>query len=671
MATTETNILNRLYFVAGSMFVFAIAVVVKLCMIQFVHGDKYMAMAEERLVRSIDIPANRGNVYSADGSLLATSIPKYDIRIDAVQPKSTFFEAHIKALSDSLSNYSGKSASYHENSIRKARKSNNRYFLLARNINYSDYTRLKKFPMLNKGAIRGGLIVEQTTRREHPMGGIAERSIGYEKVDENGYRTRVGIDGAFGEKYLKGVKGKRLKQKIGNGQWKPIRDDDQVEPKDGYDVYTTIDVNIQDIAHHSLLGQLEKYEAEHGCVVVMDVKTGEVKAISNLGRNREGQYYERLNYAVGESHEPGSTFKVMAFMAALEDKVIDTSTVVDTKKGRKHFYGRTISDSHQGGYGKISVARAMEVSSNIGLATIIDENYSKNPEKFLKTLREWKLDTPLGVSIIGEGKPIIPKPGDEIWSKNALPSIAYGYNLQLTPLQTLAFYNAIANDGELIKPRFIRAVKEFDRDIEVFEKEVLVNTICSNETLRKIQAILKNIVIRGTGQKLYSETFSMAGKTGTARTDYADIEVWKKDPKYVSSFAGYFPSENPKYSCIVVIHKPSTKVGYYGADVTGPVFKRIAQKIYTDTPLIDDIETLNYKNQVVEQNFEKFNSISNTYKTIMPSLIGLPAMDAIAILENMDIDVQVKLKGSGIVKKQTVSKGTKLKTNQSIVLEAL
>ncbi len=666
MATTETNILNRLYFVAGSMFVFALAVVFKLCSIQFVQGDQYRSLAEERIVKNVEIPANRGNVYSADGSLLATSIPKYDIRIDAIQPKDEVFNKYIKALGDSLSNYSGKPSSYHQNIIKKARKNKNRYFLIARNISYSDYIRLRNFPLLELGAIRGGLIVEQTTRREHPMGGIAERTIGYEKIDEDGNVTRPGIDGYFGVDYLRGKNGKRLKQKIGNGQWKPIVDYNQVEPQDGYDVYTTIDVNIQDIAHHSLLGQLELYEADHGCAVVMDVKTGEIKAISNLGRNKDGNYYERLNYAVGESHEPGSTFKVMAMMAALEDKVIDTSTIVDTQRGSKRFYGRTISDSK--GYGEISAARALEVSSNIGLATIIDEHYSDRPKKFINRIKNWNLHEPLGVTIIGEGKPVIPEPGDKIWSRNALPSMAYGYNLQMTPLQTLAFYNAIANDGELVKPRFIKAVKEFDREIETFDKEVLNQKICSDKTLKEIKAILKNVVLRGTGRRMYSENFSMAGKTGTARTDYNNYEEWLKDRKYVSSFAGYFPADNPKYSCIVVIHKPSTKVGYYGADVSGPVFKRIAQKIYTETPLIDELESLEVVSSQVQQEYESFYDTAQKYKTIMPSVIGLPTMDAIALLENMGL--KVKVEGVGTVKSQSINKGIKVKPNQIVVLSS-
>lgn len=670
MATTETKILNRLYFVAGCMFVFAIAVVFKLCTIQFIQGDSYRDLAEKRTVKDFEIEPNRGNVYSADGSLLATSIPKYDIRIDAVQAKEVVFEKYLKGLSDSLSNFKGKSSTYYQNLLRKARQNKNRYLLLARNLSYSDYIRLRNFPLLSLGALKGGLIVEQTTRREHPMGEIAARSIGYERIDENNYATRVGIDGAFGEKYLRGVKGKRLKQKIGNGQWKPIADFDQVEPKDGDDVYTTIDVNIQDIAHHSLLSQLEKYEAEHGCVVVMEVATGEIKAISNLAKTSKGTYYERLNYAVGESHEPGSTFKIMAFMAALEDKVIDTSTIVDTKRGTKQFYGRTISDSHRGGYGKISAAKAVEVSSNIGLATIIDDHYSGQPEKFLDQLSKWKLDQTLGVSIIGEGKPDIPRPGAPNWSRSALPSMAFGYNLTMTPLQTLAFYNAIANNGQLVKPRFIKAVRSFDKDIKVFEKEVLVDKICSDETLLKVKDVLKNVVLRGTGERMYSKTFSMAGKTGTAWTDYANYEEWIKDRKYISSFAGYFPAEQPKYSCIVVIHKPSTQIGYYGADVSGPVFKRIAQKIYTDTPLVDSIDTMVFTNTDVEKDYERYYTQASKYKQLMPSVVGMPAMDALALLENLPVDIKVTLKGTGVITKQSIKKHERLKPQQVIVLEA-
>lgn len=667
MAVNEKGILNRLYFIAGCMFVFGVAVVFKLLTIQFVHGDKYRALATQRIVKDVVIPANRGNVYSVNGNLLATSIPKYDIRIDAITPSLNTFEKHIKPLCDSLSKYSGKSSGKLEKEIRQARANQNRYHLLARNIGYSDYIRLRNFPLLNLGAFKGGLIVEQTTKREHPMGGIAQRSIGYERFDDKGNVTRAGIDGAFGVKYLRGVDGKRKKQQIGKGQWKPLSDANEVEPQDGYDVYTTIDVNIQDIAHHALLQQLEEYEADHGCVVVMETKTGEIRAISNLGRNENGKYYERLNYAVGESHEPGSTFKVMALMAALEDKVVDTTTVIDTKLGYKQFYGRGIYDTH--GHGKISVARVLEVSSNIGLATIIDDGYSKNPQKFINHLQDWKLNKPLGLPIVGEGEPVIPQPGDKIWSKNALPSMAYGYNLKLTPLQTLTFYNAIANDGVMVKPRFIREVKELDEVIEDFEKNESSRKICSNKTLIEIQTILKNVVVRGTGSSLFSEYFSMAGKTGTAQTEYW-MKDWKENKRYISSFAGYFPAEDPKYSCIVIIHKPSVKKGYYGADVSGPVFKKVAQKIFTDTPIVDEIESLTVKIDAVDDEYQSFYKNAQTYKTIMPNLVGMPAMDALVLLENMEVDINVKLDGNGIVKAQSINMDTKLRKNQTVILKA-
>ena len=658
--------MNRLYFVSGCMLVFALLVIFKLVSIQLVDGDKYRNIAENRTVKRMNIPANRGNVYSANGNLLATSIPKYDIRLDAITPSKKTFGKYLKPLCDSLAKYHGKSSGHYQQSIRKARANKNRYLLLARNIGYSDYIRFRNFPMLDLGAFKGGLIVEQTTKREHPMGGIAQRTIGYERFDDQGNVTRPGIDGAFGEKYLRGTDGKRLKQKIGKGQWKPIQDFNQVEPKDGYDVYTTIDVNIQDIAHHALLEQLEKYKADHGCVVVMETKTGEVKAISNLGRNKNGKYYERLNYAVGESHESGSTFKLMAFTVALDDKVIDTSDVVDTEKGIVSFYGKKVRDSKDGGYGIISAAKAFEVSSNTGVVKLIDQHYKKNPKKFVEGLYDMNLDHRLNLPIIGEPKPIIPHPSDKKrWSGIALQWMAYGYGVSFTPLQTLAFYNAIANDGEMVRPQFLKEVKEFDKVIVPFKKEVINSQICSKETVAIMKQLLINVVEKkhGTGHRLYSPNFSMAGKTGTCQKDYRD----KDKLNYISSFAGFFPAENPKYSCIVVIHEPDKSVGYYGADVSGPVFKKVAQKIFTDTPIVDEIQNLALTNEAIEKEFESFYKTAQTYLTIMPNVKGLPAMDALALLENMGL--KVKLSGTGIVKKQSIKKGIKVKKNQAVVLE--
>ena len=666
MQSTEKSIMNKLYFTSGAMFIFALLVVYKLVTIQFVEGDQYRSIADNRTIKDDIIPANRGNVYSVGGSLLATSVPKYDIRIDLVTPSHKNYEAFIEPLCDSLASFYNTSSEEYKRKLRLARENKNRYFLLARNLDYSQYLQFRDFPLLNLGAFKGGLIVEQTTKRDYPIGSIAQRLIGYERFDDQGNVTRVGIDGAFGEKYLRGEDGKRRKQKIGKGQWKPIEDYNQVEPQDGYDVYTTIDVNIQDIAHHALLEQLEYYKADHGTVVVMETKTGEIRAISNLGRNKEGLYYERLNYAVGESHEPGSTFKLMALAVALEDRVIDTTTMVDTKKGVLSYYGKKVKDSKKGGYGNISVAKAFEVSSNTGIVKAIHNAYKENPQKFVDGLYRMNLKDSLGLPLIGEGKSIIPDPRikNGRWSGIALQWMAYGYGVSFTPLQTLTFYNAIANDGVMVRPKFLREIKEIDTSIVTFSTEVINPRICSEETVLKLQQLLKNVVEKehGTGHGLYSDKFSMAGKTGTCQKDYVN----KDQLNYISSFSGYFPADDPKYSCIVVIHEPDKSVGYYGADVAGPVFKKIAQKIFTDAPVIDEINDLNQKSETVKASYDNYYAVAQKYKTIMPNLKGMSAMDAISILENMGL--KVRTQGNGTVSKQSVKSGQKVKPQSVITL---
>src|SRR5690554_966829 len=666
MPTEMKHIMNRFYIVAGCMFIFAMAIGVKLVRLQIVEGEKYRELAEKTTVKNFVIPANRGNIYGDDGSLLATSVPKYEIRFDAMTVSEKDFKENLVPLSEGLSKMFGRPASFYQNRLRKARADKNRYLFIAKNLGYSEYMKIKSLPLFNMGQYRGGIIVEQRTVREHPIGKIAERTVGDEAYNRPGYYA-VGLEGAYHD-MLTGKDGRRLKQKIAYNQWKPVYDTNEIEPHDGYDIVSTINVNIQDIAHHALLRQLMHYEADHGSVIVMEVATGEIKAIANLGRTSSGAYYEKLNYAVGESHEPGSTFKLMAFMAALEDRVIDTSTVIDTGKGVKTFYNRKIYDSRRGGYGKISAARAMEVSSNIALASILTENYASNPQRFINYLKKWHLDKKNGVPIKGEGKPVIPEPGDKIWSRNALPSMGYGYNVQLTPLQTLTFYNAVANNGVMVRPRFIKEVRAWNKPVTVYETEVINPKICSDETLRKVQDVLKNIIERGTGRSLYSPEFSMAGKTGTAQTEYWK-EDWSENKRYVSSFAGYFPADNPKYSCIVVIHKPSIKKGYYGADVSGPVFKRIAQKIYTETSVIDEVNEIDRMDTKIEKQYENYYAkLQKTYKTV-PNVIGMPGMDAVSLLENLGLSV--RFNGTGIVANQSLVSGSDFKEGQQIVLTLL
>ena len=646
------------------MLVFASSIIFKLIDIQFTNGDYYRELSENRVFKSIEIPANRGNIYSEKGRLLATSVPKYDIRFDALAPTENNFNEYVEELSIKLGENFNKSSEYYIKTLTNARVNKNRYLLIARNLGYLEYMKIKNFPLFRLGSFKGGIITEQYTKRDYPIGGVAQRTVGYERYDDFGNVTRPGIDGAFGPKYLKGENGSRLSQKIGKGQWKPVEDFNQKEPRDGYDIYTTINIEIQDVAHFALLEQLEYYEADHGSVIVMETSTGEIRAISNLGRTSEGKYYEKLNYAIGESHEPGSTFKLMAMVAALEDKVVDTSDVIDTRNGILSFYGRKVRDSKKGGYGKISVAKAFEVSSNTGLVQIVNNGYEKNPEKFIDRIFSMGLNNQLDLELIGEGKPIFTHPSDKKnWDGLDLPWMAFGYGISLTPLQTLTFYNAIANDGKMVKPRFLKEVRSFDKVIETFDTQIINSSVCSKETINKVKQMMINVVEKkhGTAHNIYDKNFSMAGKTGTCQTEY-----WKNPNLYISSFAGYFPAEDPKYSCIVVIHKPNKTKGYYGNVVAAPVFKKIAQKIYSETPIVQDQKFSNEINILKEDNNDINPYYMSLNSSIMPDLSKMELMDAIALLENFGMKVIIQGKGKKI--NQSIKKGKRIKKNQKIIL---
>lgn len=666
MAVEDKHISYRIYLVAFAIFLMACGIAVKLTNIQWVEGDYYRKLAKERTVRNFVIPANRGNIYSSDGSLLATSIPNYAIRFDAVAPKTEAFEKNVRPLADSLAKLLGKPAAFYQSELRKARASKSRYYLLARGLSYTEYMAIKSFPLFNLGAYKGGMITEQKTVREHPIGLIAKRTIGYERMLPNGSKDGKGIEWAF-RKYLNGKDGKILKQKIAKGQWKPIRDINEVDPQDGYDIISTIDVYVQDIAHHALLKQLELYEADHGCVVVMETKTGHVKAIANLGRDENGSYVETTNYAIAESHEPGSTYKLADLMILLDDKKVDTSAIFDSNDGVVTYFGKKVRDSHNGGYGKISLARGFEVSSNTVMVQAVYDNYKSDPKRFVNHLNEYGLNSTLGLPIEGEGKPYIPQPGDKHWSAISLPWMAFGYGVSITPLQTLTYYNAVANNGIMVKPQFVSEIREWNRTIRKFKPEVMNPRICSAETLSKVRAVLANVVKNGTGRKLYSKDFPMAGKTGTAQANYNRKDGIEKH--YISSFVGYFPANNPQYSCIVVVHEPNTsKNNYYGADVAGPVFKRIAQKIYTDAPSTNEIRDLDKKIPKQEASYTNYyaKADSATPSTV-PNVTGMSGMDAVALLENLG--VKVKAVGVGKVKKQSVQPGQNLAANTVIILE--
>mgnify|MGYP005830555757 FL=1 len=649
--------MTRFYFIIFGMVLFSFFLIFKLFYLQLKDGEKYKKIAKSKIIKNVVLEPSRGNIYSSDNEILATSISSYEIRWDATVVNNQYFNDNKKALIDSISSFLKISNEKIKNKIELARKKQNRYVLIAKNLSYSQYMRVKKFPIFNLNSYKGGFIVEQKLVREQPLGKIAERTIGYEKKDVSGSYFRVGLEGAFSQ-YLKGEKGYRLKQKIANGQWKPVNFINEKEPTEGYDIYSTIDTNIQDISHNSLLAQLEEFEAEHGLAVVMEVESGEIKAIVNLGRTKNGKYYEKLNYAIGESHEPGSTFKLMSMISLFEDNLIDENTKVDTGNGVLEFFGEyKVKDSKKGGYGVISSSKAFEVSSNTGIVKLVYENYKNSPKKYIDRLYNMGLNKTLNLPIKGEGIPKIPYPSDKNWNGLTLPWMAFGYGVSLTPLQVLTFYNAVANNGVMVKPKFIKQISNLgNKPTKVFDSEIINPSICSKSTLEKVKKMLFNVVDKkwGTAYKIKDANLKMAGKTGTSQTNYTSDEI-----QYISSFVGYFPVEKPKYSCIVVIHKPNKNKGYYGSTVAAPVFKRIAKKIFNDTPKVIKIKETDLNTLL----FKKSNRVK------IPNLYGVTRKVAENILKEKGI--RYKISGKGKVINQSIKAGSFVDNNIQLIINLL
>lgn len=667
MTENYTSINYRIYIVAFILFLIALAIIVKLTNIQWVHGEHYRKLAKQNTIKTFVVPANKGSIYSSDGSLLAISIPEYTIAFNATIPSDKNFNEKVDSLSTSLSKLFGKSKAHYYALLTKSKHLKKRYVVIQNNVNYSNYMLVKKMPLFKLGSYKSGLIADLHTIRAYPLGNIAQRTIGYSSVDNKGNSLSVGIEGSY-DNYLNGKDGKILKQKIAHGQYKPIRDENEIEPIEGYDVVSTIDVYIQDIAHHALLETLKKFDAEHGCVIVMETKTGYIKAIANLGKGTDSKYYEQLNYAVREKGEPGSTFKLVDMIALLEDKKVDTSKVYDRNGGLITFFGKDVVDSHRDGPQRISLAKGFEISSNTVLVKAVYENYKNNPKQFVDRINNMGLNKPLGLCLKGEGIPFVPQPNTPKWNGISLPWMAFGYGVEVTPMQTLTLYNAIANNGQMIKPQFVSEIRDKNKTIKKFEKEIINPKICSEEIVKKLKALLENVVKKGTAKSIYSKDFSIAGKTGTAQGNYGINGG--ADKHYISSFVGFFPVKEPKYTCIVVVHKPSTVKGnYYGADVAGPVFKKIAQKIFTDSPTTMDIKDLNKKISKQENQYNEYSLKAQNDNNKVPNVKGMPGMDAIALLENKGLKVKLKGNGVGKVKSQSILAGQPISRNSVIELQ--
>ena len=674
---------------------FAIAVVVKTGHVQFVEGEKWAAMGEKISFDYKTVKATRGNIYSDNGSLLATSLPFYKIAFDPTQPKDEVFKAGVDSLAWHLSNFfQDKSKRDYKEMLLDARAAGKQYVVLSRKkIDYQDKKRMMTWPIFREGRLKGGAIFEKIDERHRPFSNLSRRTIGFVNEDDKG----AGLEYSF-NKFLGGQDGYAYYQKIAGGAWKPVFDANNVKAIDGFDLQTTLDINLQDVTETALHKAMMQHNADDGLVVVMEVATGEIKAISNLSSDGKGNFYERFNFATAGLFEPGSTFKLVTMIALLEDSNVELQDSIDTGNGEAIFYNKRVRDHEEKGLGRITVQEAFEHSSNVAMAKLIDKQFGKKPEKFVDYVDRLRLSQPLGIQITGEPQPKIHRPGEKGWSGISLPWMAYGYGFEITPLHTLTLYNAVANEGKMIKPVFVRNISKADEVEEDFETEVLNDKICSKKTLTKLKLMLEGVVERGTAKNIKGTHYRIAGKTGTAQI----LDNGRYTQKYVTSFVGYFPAHQPKYSAIVLIKNPR---GWqqYGNSVAAPVFKEIADNIYArDIALHMPME----KKVIVEEgvlplikggNQEELTMLCNELgiathsqteeewvkssrngtsvnwkkaiagKGLVPDVTGMTFRDALYLLEKSGL--RVFYDGKGRVVTQSITPGARINQGDRIFLK--
>ena len=686
------------YFIVVAVGIWAILAIVH---IQVKEKDELLEQASKRELKIRDEKAHRGNVISKNGTLLATSVPRYSIYFDPVSVKPEVFDRDVTQLADSLSRLlKNKSKQQYVSYLKDARAKKKRYVKIANKISVADYKRMQKFPIFREGKNKGGFISERSYVRELPYGELAARTIGYVREEENIF---VGLEGAYNEN-LKGSDGKQLVRRINGNFWMPMPSSENVEPVNGDDVYTSIDIEIQDVAENALKKCLIENDALQGCVVLMDVKSGFVEVMASLSYNeKKNEYEEAYNFALRHNVEPGSTFKAITMCALLEDNPnlnIDSKLQLGTTD-YKVFYRRTMRDSHRvtDEQGYTTIRNAFEQSSNIAFATLVEDAFLSNPQRYIDLIYKTKINEPLNLDIKGEAKPDIKTTSDKRWSKLSLPWMSIGYEVMMTPIQILTFYNAIANDGVMVKPQFVREIRRGNEVKQVFDTIVINERIASENTIETLQTLLKGVVQNGTAKSMSKLGFSVAGKTGTAQISQGSAGYNKKN--YTATFVGYFPADNPKYSCIIVVSNPRGK-RYYGSSVSGPVFKELAEKVYaTRLGVVDEkgeyqadcnsftsasmvyfndfLDYCNMENISFVDNVEDNEWVSvkqsdedifvNTVEfeeNIVPDVKGMNITDAVFLLESMGW--KVKFEGYGKVKTQSVKAGAELRKGSVINL---
>ncbi|MGN6437163.1 MAG: penicillin-binding protein [Agriterribacter sp.] len=704
----KKDILWRVYLSFLAIVLLSLFVIGKAFYIQQVQGAYWKGLSDSLHLEYRTLDADRGTIYSEDGSMLSTSIPFFDIHIDFLadglrEKDGKRFNENIDSLAIGLAGlFKDQNAAAYKKQLQAGYRKKDRYYLLKKKISFQQYQALRQLPLVRQGRNRSGFIVEDMEKRLTPFGLLANRTIGLSRSYTDGNRQvvtqNVGLERTY-DSLLKGISGKRLVRRISGGAFVPV-EGSEIEPENGKDIVTTLDVNIQDIAQTALMRMMISNEALEGCAIVMEVATGKIKAMANLGRMPDGSYFEQDNYALKTS-EPGSTIKLITLMAALEDNYVTTTDMIEINGGSWMLNGRHIRDAEKSPKSLMTIKESFEHSSNVAMAKLAYNYYSKNPASFIKHYETLHLTGRTGVDLKEEFRPMVKNPKRKDWHMQTLPSMGFGYEVMLSPLQMLMVYNGVANNGRLMKPYLVNKVEKDGLVLHEFEPHILSDKICSEKTLQQLQQCLAAVCVEGTAKGVFKDAvYSAAGKTGTAKVN--DGKFKYNDGVYQSSFAGYFPADKPKYSCIVVIKNKPHVVKYFGGAVAAPVFREIAdklyalnaeeQQLYTAKSLLDSSRfywsgySSDVKKVMDELEFRYADSLSsekwgyvagNAAQPVMkpvavatqvvPDVKGMGLKDALYLLENMSVKVEVK--GKGKVISQSVAAGAAIGKGQKIMLE--
>ena len=702
----KKDILWRVYFCFLGMILLGVLVLGRAFYIQSVEGKFWRQMGDSLHLKYMPINAERGSIYSEDGNILSTSVPVFDVYIDfgaeGLREKGgKRFKDNLDSLSISLFNlFNDKTADIYQSELELAYKNNERFYLLKRKISFDDYLKFRDFPLVRQGRNKSGFIFETRDKRINPYVLMANRTIGLSRRDS---AKNVGLERTY-DSLLKGTTGQRL-MRYSAGAYMPV-EGAELDPVNGKDIVTNLDTYIQDVAETALMKMMVGNVSTHGTVIVMETATGKIKAIANLGLQPDGTYNEDLNYGIGKATEPGSIFKLVTLLSLLDDKYVTINSTVDCEGGVKYFSGLRIKDSHLGA-GVITVKDAFLRSSNVAFAKMANQYYQEQPNKWSDHMIKLRLNQMTGIDIVASsGKPTIKTPKNRSWGKTTIPFMAHGYEELVTPLHMLMVYNAVANNGRMMKPYLVNSIRDYGVEVDKIEPEVLIEKICSDETLAQARECLRAVVdsLHGTGHRvLWDSAYSISGKTGTAVTALDNLGYNKGNKIYQASFIGYFPSEKPIYTMAVVIQNSNLSKKIYGADVSGTVFKEISDKIYnrflskssmpknnsidstaynffgsksdfasifnfmnivpTDSSSQQYWRSVNIKNNVAGlSNASQLESVASQ----VPDVKGMGLKDAVYLLENKGLRAVVS--GKGRVINQSIAAGNEFTKGQKIII---